>query len=608
MGRKAGAVSTVDELRGAIRQDFLKACTALYYIRPRSKVDPETGEAREADETTGLIKFELFPEQRRTVDVMLGQQQRHEPVRVVKVKPRQSGDSTLGAIWQFHHVYWGRNEHGLTVAHHDLTTQSLYAMTQTLFAELPPELQLQPKKLNRKELAFERPYSNSIVAQTAGFLDIGHGLTISHCHLSEIDLYPDPEVVLEGIMETIAYASDTSIYIESKAQGVDGWLYQFWNASKRGETGFHPQFTAWFDVPEYRLPVPKDFAPTAEEVEWIREFAVTPAQLMWYRARKRLMIAKEPWGGERRMKSSYPFTDLEAFQSSGYCVFPDVVLNRLREGITPPKYARRLEPMPIPGQLTELPIDIDPRLPGLWVWEEPNPDCYYVLGVDISDGVGETESIVSVVKYPGYEQVAEWFSSRSSVEETAYVARYLAERYGGGNCMVIPETNRNGNLILYLLFHLPGNYSVFRWRYLDRPAQETNDNPKLGWETNTNTKKALVQVANLVFLRGQGRVRSAVLHEQMTRCIDVLPGVRWRAAGGRSDRVIAYLIALIGAYLDYEGGSVGNIVSERRQHLPSQEIPGWREPATFDAGVDEVYSGRVPPVGSAFWKTDMEDR
>lgn len=865
MARKAGAVASLNDLRDAIRRDFLRACDTLYMIRPRSKMDPETGEERPIDDTEGgLIRFRLFPDQRRAAEVMLDQQRRHLPVRVVKVKPRQSGDSTYGAVWQFHHVYWGSNEHGLTVAHHDLTTQSLYAMTQTLFTELPPELQLQPKKLNRKELAFERPYSNSLVAQTAGFLDIGHGLTINHCHLSEIDLYPDPDVVLEGIMETVAMAAGTSIYIESKAQGVDGWLYQFWNASKRGDTGFHPLFTSWTQVPEYRAPVPKTFEASAEEREWVAEFKITPAQIMWYRAKRMQMIAKEPWGGDRRMKSSYPFTDLEAFQSSGYCVFPDIVLDRLRAGISPPIKAIRLEALPMPGQFNEVKIDVDPRRPGLWIWEDPNPDYFYVLGVDISDGVGETESVVSVLRYPGYKQVAEWFSARSSVEETAYVARYLAERYGGGNCMVIPETNRNGNLILYLLFHLPGNYSVFRWRYLDRPAQEMNDNPKLGWEcvspeskiltadlrwaradelkigdaifgctekpigvkgsplglriehvierkvftapmvsvrladgritkvssnhpfwvmrasqpqgkwiqaaelrrgdllkclpiweplrsydagrlsafldgeghlsqgprsgvhllitqaqgpladeitdlwpalgfdatfkwlrhkkrpqekpcavvgltrlaevlralgslrptrllrkfqktfdishyslrsfrsvavvdvtalgvgsvigletspdhtliadgivghnTNANTKKALVQVANMVFLRGQGEVKSAVLHEQMTRCIDVLPGVRWRSQGGRSDRVIAYLIAVIGAYLDYEGGSVGNMVSERRQNLPSQEILGWREPSTFDAGVDEVYSGRGPAMGSAFTKADMEDR
>lgn len=600
--------NSLDELRSSIRGDFVRACDTLYYIRPRSVIDPETGDPREVEES-GLIPFRLFPDQARTARVMLDQQRRQQPVRVVKVKPRQSGDSTFGSVWQFHNVYWGRNQHGLTLAHHDTTTQSLYAMTQTLFAELPPELQVLPKKLNRKELAWERPYANSIIAQTAGFMDIGHGLTIHHVHISEIDLYPDQDVVLEGVMETVAMAPGTSIYIESKAQGL-GWLYQFWNASKRGETGFTPLFTAWYQVPEYRLPVPDDFEPSAEEREWMAEFSLKLNQIMWYRTKKRLMIAKEPWGGDRRMKSSYPFTDVEAFQASGFCVFPDTELARLRDGIAPPLAARRLEAMPTPGQFREVPIDIDPRRPGLWIWEEPHPDSYYSLGVDISDGVGQTESVVSVLKYPGYRQVAEWFSTVSSVEETAYVARYLAEKWGGMNSLIIPEINRNGSLILHILFNLPGHYSIFRWRYLDRPGMEMNDNPKLGWDTNHSTKRALIQVANLIFLRGQGHVRSAVLHEQMTRCLDLTTGSKatWAAEGGKSDRVLAYLIAIIGAYLDYEGGSVGNIVSERRQHLPSVEIPNWREPATFDAGVEEVYSGRVLPMGSAFWKTDLEDR
>jgi hypothetical protein len=588
-------------LRARIRTDYGRACAGLYWIKPRSVVDPETGEPLR-DAENGLLPFHLYPEQRRTTEIALGQQARGEPVRIVKVKCRQSGDSTWAASWTFHHTYWSRNTRALTVAHHDTTTASLYDMHQTFYNELPPELQLPLKKLNRKELATERPHANALMAQTAGFIDIGHGLTIQHAHLSEIDLWPVADTALEGILEAIPLAPGTSVIIESKAQGTEGWLYGFWKESKRGMTGFTPVFTPWHLIPEYRLAVPADFELQDEEREWVRQFGITPAQVVWYRAKRNLAIAKEPWGGERRHKSSYPFTDDEAFQSSGLCVFPDVVLRRLHEGVRHPSYALRLVQLPFPGQFEALEEDPHPKAPQLWVWEDPDPDQFYAIGVDISDGVGETESVVSVCKYPGYVQVAEWASKHSSVEDTAYAARWIAEHYGGANTLVIPEVNRNGSLILYLLSQLPGSYAIFRWRYLDRPHVLDGDHAKLGWETNFNTKKILVQVANMIYLRGQGEIASETLYDQMTRCIDVAPQ-RWATVKGQSDRIIAWLIAQIGAYLDFEGGDVGGIVSDRRpEHKPEVDVR-WKEPNSHDPDLDELFEQALP-VGGPFTRED----
>lgn len=601
------APASLGDLRRTIRRDFIRACEALYFINPRSKFDPETGEEMpvEPGAETGLIRFRLFPEQHRTASVMIAQQQNRQPVRVVKVKPRQSGDSTYGCVWQFHQVYWSQGEHGLLVAHHDKTTSNLYGKIQTLYAELPDELKIQPKKLNRQELAFEAPYNNSIIAQTAGYLDLGHGLTITHCHLSEIDLWPDAEVALEGLMETVAMAPGTSIYIESKAQGVHGFLYNFWKRSKEGKTGFTPLFTAWYQVPEYRWPVPVDFEPTTQEREWIAEYGITPAQIMWYRVKRNQMIAKEPWGGERRMLSSYPLTDDEAFQGSGMCVFPDIVLRRLHEGCRPPTTVLRLEQGAMPGEIHAVASDYHPDWPLLSIWKAPEEGRHYAIGVDVGDGVNQSESVVSVCAYPGYEQVAEWSSNKNSVEETVYVARYLAERYGGHHCVIVPEINRNGQLILTLLYNLPGTYSIFRWRYFNRPGMVANDNPVLGWETNGQTKPILVQIGNTVYLRGQGIIRSEILHEQMTRCIDIMPGRRWAAQGGRSDRIIAWMIACAAAFLDYEGASIGNIVSDRPKTVDAFEAGAWRDPGTYDAGVDEVFGAPARPTGTGYLAADL---
>lgn len=620
----------LDRFREDVYQDFQRACRSFYWLNPRSTVDPETGEKRDVG-PEGLMRVKLFPEQLIQVRVMEAMKRAGKPVRIIKLKCRQSGDSTLAELWTFHHMYWRSRRRALVVAHHENTTSSLFEMAQTFYAELPAELQLPAKKLNRKELAFESPYGSNLVAQTAGYVNIGHGLTIAHAHLSEVDRWLDPEMALEGIMETVPLAPDTSIIIESVAdKGVDGWLYKFWRSSVRGETGFTPVFTPWFKVPEYRIPVPPDFEPTKEHVEWIGKYGLTRAQVAWYALTRSRIIAQMPWGGDRRMKALYPFEDEEAFQSSGLCIFPDVVLRRLKDGCDAPMLAIRLDALPIPGEFRA--TETDTTEGKLWIWKKPERGRMYALGVDISAGVGQTESVVSVVAWPEYEQVAEWASNRCSPEETAYVTRYLAEMYGGMNALVIPEVNKDGLFLLHLLMNMPGNFSIFRWRYFDRPGMTTTETPRLGWETNVSTKSILGQAANLVFLRGQGIVRSEKLHEQMTKCIDLLPSARWGMESGRSDRVIAFLIAITGAYLDFEGASVGNIVSDRtpghpqafkRQPWPHacyrrgglvMLIPFGSSCAECQVGqernsyddAEEIYGSPVEPVGSHLVREDME--
>ena len=595
--KPAELFGNIDDVRKAVSDDFVRACELLYFINPRSNVDPETGQ-RTGEE--GLMRVKLYPEQRIMAAAMLDMQREGKPVRILKLKCRQSGDSTMAALWTFHQIYWKQRQRGILIGHHESTTTALYNMYQTLYNELPDELRWAQRRYNRKELGFEPPSGSSLIAQTAGYLDIGHGLTIKAAHFSEIDRWPDVEVALEGLWETIPFTADTSIIIESVCQGADGWLHNYWRESKKGLTGFLPLFTPAYKIPEYRLPVPKDFARTKEEEQWVQEYGCSNAFLVWRRHKLHEMIAKEAWGGERTMKRMYPFNDEECFQSSGFCVFPDTVLAEQREQVVGPKHVVHLRPIG-PGEFhAEKAEWINNTLA---IWKDPEPGRFYSLGVDVSDGVAQTESVISICAYPGYEQVAEWASKTSSVEETAWVARWLAQKYGGQNCLVVPEVNKSGVLVVHLLQNLPGEYGIYRWTYFDKAGLYSSDNPKLGWETNDSTKKILVQVANLLFLGGQGIVRSEFLYEQMTRCVDVLPGLRWRVEGKGSDRVLAWLIAMIGAFVEFQGGNLDTMKS------PLERASGHgprRERNSYDADYEDDFHDIPRMAGGGYIRSDYE--
>jgi hypothetical protein len=379
--------------------------------------------------------------------------------------------------------------------------------------------------------------------------------------------------------------------MESTANGADGWFHHWWRECKAGKTGYVPLFQAWFSVPEHRITTRREFQPTAEEREWMQAFHLDAAQINWYRATMNEMVAKEPWGGDRKMHQEFPFTDVEAFQASGFCVVPDSVLARLRETVRPPDHC--VEPIPIgTGQFRAESCDWKDN--ALAIWEKPNPNLWYACGVDISDGVGATESVVSVWAYPGYTQVAEWGSKHSSLEHTAWVANWIASLYGkdGARVLMVPEINKSGPLIIYILNQIQTpSWDMYRWQYLDKHVPYSSDNPKLGWETNDVTKTMLPQAFNKIFMSGIGAVRSAQLYEQMGRCIDVLPSRRWRVAGKGSDRVLAALIGIMGAYVDFEGGEVQGVTGGRPAEPGDPDDGTRRERGTYDAEYDEVFSG-----------------
>lgn len=579
-----------DVMRAKIRDDFLRACPMVYMIQPR-------GGKR-------LVPFEFYPEQKRQAAFMVQQERAGLPVRILKLKARQDGDSTLAAAWTFHHVHWWARTRGIVVAHDDEATKTLYEMSQTIYQEIPPELQHPIRKNNRRELLFEPPHGSILMTATAGWAGIGRSKSIQHAHLSEADYYPDPPTVLAGVIETVPMAEGTSVIVESTANAASGWLQQYWNATKAGRTPFTPMFSPWYQVPEYRLPVTRPLELTKEEKERSQRFGLSYQQIAWWRAKESDMIAREPWGGRRKCRQEFPDTDLDAFQSAGMCIFPDNVLSRLETGVAVPRGAYRMVPVG-DSDYTAAPCDIEHA--DLWVWRRPDPGRRYVLGIDVSEGVGQSESVIQVLAYPGYEQVAEWASNRTSADRVAWIAYWLSKRYGGAECLIVPEANKDGVLVLYVLQHIPGEFNIFRWRYFDRPGQAEETRPRLGWSTNHGTKSILAQVANLLYQRGDGSIRSAILHEQMKRCIDLVPGKQWGAEGGRSDRVLAWMIAQVGAFLDFEGGVAQGIGADHSGETAAdpKDRPKYRDPGTYDGDDAELVGAGGHHPGAYLSKEDL---
>ena len=138
-------VKDIDSLRTAISGDFRGACESLY------RIDHRDG--------SGLQYATLWPHQVRMADAMLAQRRHGDPARLLVLKTRRAGSSTAACLWTFHEFYWRPRRQALVVGQHQETTDFLYRIYQTIYDELPSELQIPLRRLNKKQLSCASPWA-----------------------------------------------------------------------------------------------------------------------------------------------------------------------------------------------------------------------------------------------------------------------------------------------------------------------------------------------------------------------------------------------------------------------------------------------------------------
>ena len=157
-------------------------------------------------------------------------------IRLILLKARQFGGSTLIAAWIFHIVALRHYQKAKIVAHAQEHAIKLLEMYQRFYNALPPELTPKKKFQSKQELTFanaekDDPGLNSALgvysAKAAG---AGRGDTVRHLHCSEVAFWDSAEKTMLGLLNSVpsaGLASDgTSIFIESTANGVGNYFYQ----------------------------------------------------------------------------------------------------------------------------------------------------------------------------------------------------------------------------------------------------------------------------------------------------------------------------------------------------------------------------------------------
>ena len=376
-----------------------EAYEALCEVLDQEPANWIASHCRIVDKHGALVWLSFNDSQLHTEAVIHCMEETGLPVRLAHLKARQHGETTRGLARQYERICRRPNRRALVTAHDNDASTNIFGKVQ-MFQEYNPD-KMRAKYSSRKELAFGHPHNSSILVHTAGKEKLGRSATYDEVHVSEAAFIDNAETVMLAVNQCVPTHTDTSITVESTANGMGGYFYDLYCNARTAPidkdlpymiipeppterwNGYYRVFHPWFVAQEYRMPAPHGFVRTDKEKELAERYGLDDAQLYW----RRWTINEKCNGSVDMFNQEYPATDLEAFLVSGRPVFEAGHINRHRKRVREP----RLQGIMVN---TKEGPELQPNTHLDWVkiWDEPRPNIKYAIGADTAEGLDPEES------------------------------------------------------------------------------------------------------------------------------------------------------------------------------------------------------------------------
>lgn len=399
-----------------------------------------------------IIPFELNQPQLKLYNLIKNQAKAEKPIRIIILKARQMGFSTLTEGIIFHRTITKSNVTSLVIAHKDDATSNLFTMTKRFYDNLPDIIRPMKKNSNKKELSFENPTTKEEIKKlnpglgsvmrcaTAGGSGVGRSDTIQNVHASEFAFWPGDKVeILSGIMQAVPDNASSLVIIESTANGFDEFK-DLWDTAvedfKSGNVdGWTPLFVAWHEMDDYRRKVPPDFKRTAEEQELCDIYKLDDEQIAW----RRWCIKVNCSGDINKFNQEYPASPEDAFIASGACIFDTKLLILQKERVRDISFMQGRFLYDFDGkQITNIRWQ-DDESGEIKIYKEPERGMPYVIGGDTS-GEGSDYFVGQVIDNITGEQVA---VLRHEFDDDFFVHQMYCLGFYFNNALIAIEVNYN---------------------------------------------------------------------------------------------------------------------------------------------------------------------
>lgn len=278
------------------------------------------------DKNAKIVDFKLNEPQLKLYNLIKKLKSEHKPVRIIILKARQMGFSTLTEAVLFKEVATHFNMNAGIIAHESKATNNLFNMSKLYYDELPQEMKPQILNRNSQELIFNtadnKGLNSKISCMTAGNSS-GRSGTYNFLHLSEFAFWQgDKKEAFVSLMQTVPNNDKSIVIIESTANGYD-YFKELWDNAVSGNNDFVPFFVGWNELTQYQMTY-TGFELTDEEKKLKEEYKLTNEQLEW----RRWCIRNNCGGDIDKFHQEYPINPQEAFLSTGNCVFNTAIINQ----------------------------------------------------------------------------------------------------------------------------------------------------------------------------------------------------------------------------------------------------------------------------------------
>jgi hypothetical protein len=460
-------------------------------------------------------------------------------VRMVVLKARQQGLSTVITAWQYWWVSQRKAQKGLVMAHEADATATLWDMYKRCHDNAPETVKPHSKYNSKNELTFD-VLDSALRIATAGGRGVARGDTLQVCHLSEVAFWPPgfAKANFNGLIQAVPDERGTAVFIESTAQGMVGKFREAWVGAANGSTGYVPFFSAWFESDEYRVSseeLPEGFTKTPEEVLLLARFSKdglnSDEQLEW---RRRKIANSSP----ELFMQEYPATPDEAFISTGRPVFEPQLLNdQIRALGMDDKIIRR---MSVDGITDNIGVLHENSRGELTVYRELDNKETYVIGADVGMGVRGGDSSVAQVLDSQMNLVATW----RGVVHPDFFAKVLATLgYHYHSALIAPERNNHGLVSCVCLRDLlyPNLYTDV----IEGTLDDGKDTIRLGVFTSEATKPLMIDKLRSAFKSGDITIYDKNTLDEMLTFVVTESGKLQAEEGAHDDAVIALAIACL---------------------------------------------------------------
>jgi hypothetical protein len=521
----------------------------------------------------------------------------------------------------------------------------MYTALENLPWWLPPQ-QTKDKRSGAALLEFAHVGSQIVIQSGSIRGGIGQGTTPTAIHLSEVCDYSDPLTQIEeGLFKAVHSGPEILMILESTGNGNTGWWAEQWRDNKefyfQGRARLYPLFIPWFMTPELypkkewidKFKIPPKWTPNPSTLMTIAKceaYAHSSEALTRVIGKGWKMSREQQWFWEfnyedakrRRTEKSWlrhmPCDDYDALIGENDSVFDQDSIENIRKnrsktvevfGIIGEGIAEKHDPIPeavdyqkerllvswktmheIRLEWVLMPLVGDPEsaafdsLKKLLIYEHPQPDALYSIGIDTGFGVGGDRTAI-IVNRNGMDavpdvQVAEFAADDiTNVEVYAWamaIAAYYSQFMEDGATprFVIEQRRKYGDSCYHALkLHGFKNHHHFR-EYDKRTLRPTPSvNAREGWWTNEWSRPLLLGTFKHAVENGWYEINSRFTLgeiEALEQIISTSGKIKQdHRSGEHDDRIFAAAMA----YFTFHDNDLMAERSKKKYSKPSDD--GW---------------------------------